>query len=276
MSWLRSALVPHHGGPVRRPAGPPHNRPAHRCRRPRHRESRSRPPGRRDSGSPSGDSGEPKSRSRCFHKRRSPPACERRRSSLPRGNHLGWHRPGADLGALLALARDHERRPTLPVDQPHALVDGARQTHHLINAQRLIVTPTQRSVTALAAFGFDLLRFRGHGQIWMARPSTASAASLTDSETVGCGWILAPISHGVDSSNLASAVSEINSVALGPMMKTPSRSPESASLMILTKPSVSPRITDLALPTSGNLPTLTFSPWSLACFSDNPRLATCG
>src|SRR5205823_960377 len=90
------------------------------------------------------------------------------------------------------------------------------------------------------------------------------------------GALLAPISHGVDSSNLASAVSEINSVALGPMMKTPSRSPESASLMILTKPSVSPRITDLALPTSGNFPTLTFSPWSLACFSDNPRLATCG
>src|SRR2546430_14118617 len=112
--------------------------------------------------------------------------------------------------------------------------------------------------------------------MWMASPSTASAASLTDSETVGCGWMLAPISHGVDSSSFASAVSEISSVALGPMMKTPSRSPDSSSLMILTKPSVSPRMTDLALPTSGNFPTLTFSPWSLACFSDNPRLATCG
>src|SRR5436309_4557376 len=115
-------------------------------------------------------------------------------------------RRGADLGALLALARDHERRPTLPVDEPHALVDGTRQAHHLINAQRLVVTQAERAVTALSAFGFDLLRFRGHAQIWMARPSTASAASLTDSETVGGGWILAPILHGGDSSNWASVV----------------------------------------------------------------------
>ena len=68
----------------------------------------------------------------------------------------------ADLGAFLPLAGDDEGRPTLAVDQPHALVDGAGEAHNLIDPQRLFVAQAQRPVAALSALRFDLGRLDRH------------------------------------------------------------------------------------------------------------------
>ncbi|CAM5675511.1 hypothetical protein SALBM135S_10118 [Streptomyces alboniger] len=53
-------------------------------------------------------------------------------------------------------------------------------------------------------------------------------------------------------------------------------SPYRASLMIFTKPAVSPRPCALPFAWKGNLATLTSKPFSLACASVEPKLAICG
>src|SRR3712207_4425114 len=50
---------------------------------------------------------------------------------------------GADLAALLALARDHERRLSLAVQDPGALVHPAGEEHVAVDLQQVFLAQTQ-------------------------------------------------------------------------------------------------------------------------------------
>ena len=83
-----------------------------------------------------------------------------------------------------------------------------------------------------------------------------SAASRMVSVTVGWEWMVEISSSTVASRRMASAPSEMRSVARGPMMFYPSSSPYLASQMIFTRPSPPLMIRALPLALMGNLPTL--------------------
>ena len=80
-----------------------------------------------------------------------------------------------------------------------------------------------------------------HGQMWIARPSTARAASLTASASVGWAWQVRAMSSLLAPNSMATAASAIRSPARGPRMCTPSTRSVFASARILTRPSVWPR-----------------------------------
>ena len=78
---------------------------------------------------------------------------------------------------------------------------------------------------------------RAH-QMWMARPSTASAASFTASLSVGWAWQMRATSSAEAPNSIAVTISAISVPASGPMMWAPSRRSVVLSARILTKPSV--------------------------------------
>src|SRR4029077_20665808 len=112
---------------------------------------------------------------------------------------------------------------------------------------RLLEAPVRRE---RRAFGFLPRLRRGDPrgrrclchllQMWMAWPSTAIAASMTASLSVGCGWMLRPSSHASPWNSWVSAGSAMSSVALGPTTCAPISEPLLASATIFTKPAVSP------------------------------------
>src|SRR5271157_4895666 len=91
-------------------------------------------------------------------------------------------------------------------------------------------------------------------QIFTDSPSPCPAASMIDSENVGCGCMMWWISSSVASSFLAITSSLIISVAMAPIRWAPRSSPYLASKTSLTKPSVSPAAKARPLNWNGNLP----------------------
>jgi hypothetical protein len=117
---------------------------------------------------------------------------------------------------------------------------------------------------------------RRRADMWITRPSEASAASAIASDSVGCGCIAFSISSTVLSRCRPTMNSAISSLALGPTMCAPTISLYLRSRMILTKPSVSPAVRARPFALHGNEPTSTSSPFSFAAFSVRPTLATSG
>ena len=93
--------------------------------------------------------------------------------------------------------------------------------------------------------------------MWRAWPETASAASCIASDSVGCAWIVRTSSSDVASIFSAAPASEINSVAYGPTMCTPSTPSSFFAATIFPKPAVSLTIRALPLAEKGNFPTTT-------------------
>ena len=90
--------------------------------------------------------------------------------------------------------------------------------------------------------------------MWIGRPATASAASLTASGKVGCAWQVRAMSSAEAPNSTARVSSAISVPASGPRMCTPSTRSVLASARILTKPSVSPVVRARLLAWKGNLP----------------------
>src|ERR1039458_1506891 len=122
----------------------------------------------------------------------------------------------------------------------------------------------------------DEMVFRAKPHTFTAFPSTLENPSSSASATVGCAWIVNIISSTVASNSSAVTASAMISVAYGPIMCTPSTSPNFASATTFTNPSCASRIVAFELPTNGNLPTFTWKPFSFAAASVRPTLAICG
>ena len=105
--------------------------------------------------------------------------------------------PGnSHLGTFVTLAADNERDPTGAVQNPHPLVDRARERDHPIHLDQLLVGQPDRRSHAPDDLGgppSHLTSLRdGHlpiaaAQKLIERPSTASAASPSTSASVGWG-----------------------------------------------------------------------------------------
>src|SRR5690349_7623956 len=96
----------------------------------------------------------------------------------------------------------------------------------------------------------------GKNQKLIARLSTASAASLIASVSVGWAWQVRAISSDEAPNSIATAASPIILPASGPRICTPSTRPVLALARILTKPSVVRLTRARALALNGNLPAL--------------------
>src|SRR6478735_1471063 len=107
-------------------------------------------------------------------------------------------------------------------------------------------------------------------------PSRASAAMPTDSDSVGCGWMVKPTSAASAPSSMASATSEISSPALGPTMPAPITRLLAASTMSLVKPSSRPSDSERPLAAQGKDALRILSPSCFACPSVTPTQATSG
>ena len=140
-------------------------------------------------------------------------------------------RPGdPDLGALVALAADHERDPAGPVEDPHPLVDGPREGDEAVHLDEVGVGQARRSRRGAS-------RPLGHGhravrpplrrvgrpacQKLIDRPSTAMAASPRTSDERRMRVGRPPISRASPRARMPSDALAMRSVACGPMMWTP-------------------------------------------------------
>src|SRR6516225_8067124 len=97
---------------------------------------------------------------------------------------------------------------------------------------------------------------RRASHIWMARFSTANAASFTASVNVGWGWQVRAMSSDAAPNSMATAASAIILPASAPTMWTPSTRSVLASARIFTKPSVCRFTFARPLAVKGNLPVL--------------------
>src|SRR6202521_72855 len=107
-------------------------------------------------------------------------------------------------------------------------------------------------------------------------PSNASAANPIDSLSVGCGWMVLPISTASAPISIASAISLIKSPACVPTMAPPTTRCVASSKRSLVKPSSRPLA--MARPDAAHGKTLfcTFTPLALASSSVSPTHATSG
>ena len=138
-------------------------------------------------------------------------------AGLERGND-------ADLGALVALATDHERGAAGAIEHPQPFVERPRERDLAVEIDEPLVRQPDRRAKPRGRGCLGHQRAARHQKL-MDRPSTAIAASPMISERVGCGCVAAPISHAAASSVSPSDVSAMRSVACGPMTWTPSVSP---------------------------------------------------
>src|SRR6266852_649027 len=202
---------------------------------------------------------------------------------------LRLQRPAhADLRGLVAGDRDDERRAALPVEDLEAVVDLPPEQDEVepllqsllvevgVAPRDWILEPPLGRELGLVLLCSLLARFGCSHQMWMAFPSTAIAASMTASLSVGCGWMLRPSSQASPWKSCVSAGSAISSVASGPTMWAPSSWPVFASATIFAKPPVSPWMIARPSAVKGNLPVFTSRAWSRACFSVNPTDAIWG
>ncbi len=119
-----------------------------------------------------------------------------------------------------------------------AVYDAAHPRAHLTN-WTAVVSPAMPSQSV---------------QMWIALPSTASAASFMASGRVGWAWQVRAMSSEEAPNSIASAASAIIVPASGPMICTPSTRSVAASASTLTKPSVSAFVRARALAENGNFP----------------------
>src|SRR6056297_636027 len=107
-------------------------------------------------------------------------------------------------------------------------------------------------------------------------PSNISAAIITDSLSVGCGWMVRPMSSAVAPISMASPISAIRSPACMPTTPPPMIRPVFSSKTSLVKPSALSMPSARPLAAQGNLPTPKSMPFSFASRSVRPVQATSG
>ena len=107
-------------------------------------------------------------------------------------------------------------------------------------------------------------------------PSWISAAMPTDSLSVGCGWMVWPMSLASQPISMARASSAIRSPACTPTMPAPMMRSLASSKMSLVKPSVRPMPTARPEAAHGNFATPTCRPLALASVSVTPTQAISG
>ena len=113
-------------------------------------------------------------------------------------------------------------------------------------------------------------------QWWRGIPNASNAASIIDSDKVGCAWIAYAKSSIVVSSCFAITSSAINSVASLPIIWAPNNSPYCLSKINFTKPSIFPNASALPLDWKEAFPIKILWPFWMASCSVNPTEATCG
>src|SRR3984893_3848384 len=125
----------------------------------------------------------------------------------------------------------------------------------------------------LLVLGHAFLRAGGRS---VQTPSNASAENPIDSLSVGCGWMVLPISTASAPISIASAISLIRSPAWVPTMAPPTTRCVASSKRSLVKPSSRPLA--MARPDAAHGKTLfcTFTPLALASSSVSPTHATSG
>jgi hypothetical protein len=107
-------------------------------------------------------------------------------------------------------------------------------------------------------------------------PSNASAARATVSDSVGCGWMVRPMSAASAPISMASAASAMRSPADGPTMPQPMARPVTSSNSTFVSPSDRPRVSERPLAAQGKTPLPYLTPAALASFSVTPAQATSG
>src|SRR3989454_9482722 len=107
-------------------------------------------------------------------------------------------------------------------------------------------------------------------------PSKTSAAKPTDSESVGCGWIVLPMSTASAPISIASAISLIRSPARVPTMPPPTTRCVASSNRSLVKPSSRPLAIARPDAAQGNTLFCTLTPFALASSSVIPTHAISG
>src|SRR5262249_11575135 len=192
------------------------------------------------------------------------------------------HLPGAlpSLRVCIGCLSDRHRAG---VGRGHHRHDGpglrrhrSRRGRARLHAPRIF----QPAVPALAALDLAaagaVKRAPALRHIWMARLSTANAASFTASVNVGWGWQVRAISSDAAPNSMATAASAIMLPASAPTMWTPSTRSVLASARIFTKPSVCRFTFARPLAVKGNLPVLLAMPASFNSSSLFPTEAISG
>src|SRR5690606_7814385 len=112
--------------------------------------------------------------------------------------------------------------------------------------------------------------------LWMARLSTAMAASWMASDRVGWAWQIRARSSAEPLNSMVSTPSCTSSEALGPMMCRPRTRSVSAWAITFTKPVASAMATARPTAANGKLPVLYGTPSALSCCSVLPTQAISG
>src|SRR5207342_91061 len=107
-------------------------------------------------------------------------------------------------------------------------------------------------------------------------PSNTSALIPTDSLSVGCGWIVWPMSPASQPISIASVISAIRSPACTPTTPPPITRCVTSSKISLVKPSVRPRPIARPEAAHGNFATPTFRFFAFASDSVTPTQAISG
>src|SRR5690242_5037546 len=107
-------------------------------------------------------------------------------------------------------------------------------------------------------------------------PSNSSAAKPIDSDSVGCGWIVLPMSVASAPISIASAISLTRSPACVPTMAPPTTRCVASSNRSLVKPSSRPLAMARPDAAQGKTAFRTFTPLAFASSSVSPTQATSG
>ena len=124
--------------------------------------------------------------------------------------------------------------------------------------------------------GFRDLAQRRAGGKSVHVPSNASAARPIDSPSVGCGWMVLPMSTASAPISIASAISPIMSPACVPTMPPPTMTWLASSNSSLVKPSSRPLAMARPEAVQGNKPFFTLRPRAFASSSVTPTQAISG
>jgi hypothetical protein len=107
-------------------------------------------------------------------------------------------------------------------------------------------------------------------------PANASAENAIVSESVGCGWIVGPMSSALAPISIASAASAIRSPAFAPTMPAPKSRPLASSNGSLVRPSGRAMLSARPDAAQGKLPLPYLTPFALASVSVRPAQAPSG
>src|SRR5438105_2376421 len=140
-------------------------------------------------------------------------------------------------------------------DHPEDADDSAHFADRLLDRERRIANSEWRIGLYWFTLRYSLLATR-LPYIWIDRFSTAMAASLTASVSVGWAWQVRAMSSDEAPNSIATAASAIMLPASGPRMCTPSTRSVLASARIFTNPSVCMLTLARPLAVKGNFPVL--------------------